>query len=203
VGVDVDDRQAARSGLHGCLPRRSCARRIASPRRGAAPHRSPLQGGTRGAPSSSAEEASGRISGIPRGGRREGRGRRGFAASPLPSARTLARRGARPELESRVGFEAIPASDGYANPAWQLLSALALDLVRAFPIGTGTSRQPRALERTCVCLLHALATLRLELIHRPARSARSTGRPQPRFAVSPRAQAEIRRYERALDRFVA
>jgi len=107
------------------------------------------------------------------------------------------------ELKSQVAFEAIPSNDRYANAAWQLLSALTLNLVRGFQIDTGAARRPRTLKRTFAYVLQSLATLRFELIHQPVRIARPKGRAQLRFAVSPRTQAEIRRYERALDRLAA
>lgn len=107
------------------------------------------------------------------------------------------------ELKSQVAFEAIPSNDRYANAAWQLLSALSLNLLRGFQIDTGAPRRPRTLKRTFAYVFQSLATLRFELIHQPVRIARPNGRPQLRFAVSPRAQAEIRRYERALDRLAA
>jgi hypothetical protein len=107
------------------------------------------------------------------------------------------------ELKSQVAFEAIPTNDRYANAAWQLISALTLNLIRGFQIDTGAARRPRTLKRTFAYVLQSLATLRFELIHQPVRIARPSGRLQLRFAVSPRAQAEIQRYERALDRLAA
>jgi hypothetical protein len=107
------------------------------------------------------------------------------------------------ELKSQLAFEAIPTNDRYANAAWQLISALALNLVRSFQIDTGAARRPRTLKRTFAYVLQSLATLRFELIHQPVRIARPNGRAQLRFAASPRAQAEIRRYERAIHRLAA
>lgn len=107
------------------------------------------------------------------------------------------------ELKSQVAFEAIPTNDRHANAAWQLISALALNLVRSFQIDTGAARRPSTRKRTFAFVLQSLATLRFELIHHPVRIARPNGRAQLRFAVSPRAQAEIRRYERAIHRLAA
>jgi hypothetical protein len=107
------------------------------------------------------------------------------------------------ELKSQVGFEAIPTNDRYANAAWQLLSALTLNLIRSFQIDTGAARRPRTLKRTFDYLFQSLATLRFELIHQPVRMARPNGRPQLRFSVSPRAQERIRRCERAVQRLAA
>ena len=107
------------------------------------------------------------------------------------------------ELKSQVAFEAIPTNDRYANVAWQLLSALTLNLVRGFQIDTGAARRPRTLKRTFAYVLQSLSTLRFELIHQPLRLARPSGRTQLRFAAAPRARAHIQRCERALQRLAA
>jgi hypothetical protein len=107
------------------------------------------------------------------------------------------------ELKSQVAFDAIPTNDRYANAAWQLLSALTLNLVRSFQIDTGAARRPRTLKRTFAYLFQSLATLRFELIQQPVRLARPGGRPQLRFAVAPRARARIRRCDRAVQRLAA
>jgi Transposase DDE domain group 1 len=107
------------------------------------------------------------------------------------------------ELKSQLAFEAIPTNDRYANAAWQLLSALTLNLVRSFQIETGAARRPRTLKRTFDYAFQSLATMRFELIHQPVRLARPEGRPQLRFAVAPRARDLIRRCERDVRRLVA
>jgi hypothetical protein len=107
------------------------------------------------------------------------------------------------ELKSQLAFEAIPTNDRYANAAWQLLSALTLNLVRGFQIDTGAARRLRTLKRTFAYVLQSLSTLRFELIHQPVRLARPNGRAQLRFAAAPRAQANIRRCERAIHRLAA
>lgn len=107
------------------------------------------------------------------------------------------------ELKSQVGFEAIPTNDRMANAAWQLLSVLTLNLVRSFQIETGAAHRPRTLKRTFAYVLQSLATLRFELIHQPVRLARPTGRPELRFAVSPRARERIVRCEHAIQRLAA
>jgi hypothetical protein len=107
------------------------------------------------------------------------------------------------ELKSQLAFEAIPTNDRYANAAWQLLSALTLNLVRSFQIDTGAPRRRRTLKRTFAYVFQSLATLRFELIHQPVRLARPGGRPELRFAASPRAQVHIRRCERAVQRLAA
>jgi hypothetical protein len=107
------------------------------------------------------------------------------------------------ELKSQVAFEAIPTNDRYANAAWQLLSALTLNLVRSFQIETGAARRPRTLKRTFDYVFKSLATLRFELIYQPVRLVRPGGRSQLRFAVSPRARSLVRRCERAVQRLAA
>jgi hypothetical protein len=90
-----------------------------------------------------------------------------------------------------------------ANAAWQLLSALTLNLVRSFQIDTGAARRPCTLKRTFAYVLQSLATLRFELIQQPVRLARPAGRPELRFSVSPRARERIRRCEHAIGRLAA
>jgi hypothetical protein len=107
------------------------------------------------------------------------------------------------ELKSQLAFEAIPTNDRYANAAWQLLSALTLNLVRSFQIATGAPRRRRTLKRTFAYVFQSLATLRFELIHQPVRIVRPEGRPQLRFAVSERARARIRHCERTIERLAA
>lgn len=107
------------------------------------------------------------------------------------------------ELKSQLAFEAIPTNDRYANAAWQLLSALTLNLVRSFQIETGAVRRPRTLKRTFDYVFQSLATMRFELIHQPVRLARPGGRSELRFGVAPRAGDLIRRCERAVQRLAA
>ncbi len=107
------------------------------------------------------------------------------------------------ELKSQVAFAAIPTNDRHANAAWQLLSALTLNLIRSFQITTGAARRRRTRKRTFAYVFHSLSTLRFELIQQPIRIARPTGRPQLRFAVSPTARSRIRRCERAIQRLAA
>ncbi len=107
------------------------------------------------------------------------------------------------ELKQHYGFAAIPTNDRTANAAWQLLSVLTLNLVRSFQIALGAPRRPRTLKRTYDYVFSSLQTLRFELIHQPARLVRPAGRPQLRFAVSPRARSQIERCQRAIERLAA
>jgi hypothetical protein len=107
------------------------------------------------------------------------------------------------ELKSQVAFAAIPTNDRYANAAWQLLSALTLNLTRSFQITTGAARRPRTLKRTFDYVFQSLATLRFELFHQPVRLARPGGRLQLRFAVSARARSRIQHCDRTIRRLAA
>ena len=65
------------------------------------------------------------------------------------------------------------------------------------------ARRPRTRKRTFAYLFQSLATLRFELFRQPVRLVRPGGRPELRFAVSPRARERIRHCERALHRLAA
>ena len=97
----------------------------------------------------------------------------------------------------------MPTDDRYANAAWQLFSALTLNLTRSFQIATGAARRPRTLKRIFNYVFPSLATLRFELFHQPARLARPGGRLQIRFAVSPRARSRIQHCDRTIRRLAA
>ena len=107
------------------------------------------------------------------------------------------------ELKSQMAFAAIPSNDRHANAAWQLLSVLALNLVRSFQIATGAARRPRSWKRTFDYVFRSVATLRFELIHQPARLVRPAGSTHIRFAVSPRARSQIEQCKRAIERIAA
>lgn len=76
------------------------------------------------------------------------------------------------ELKHHVAFAAIPTNDRMANSAWQMLSALTLNLVRSFQIAAGAAPRRRTWKRTFDYVFPSLQTLRFELIHQPARLAR-------------------------------
>ena len=104
------------------------------------------------------------------------------------------------ELKQAVAFAAIPTNDRQANAAWQMLSVLALNLVRSFQIAVGTPRRPRTRKRTFAYVFPALRTLRFELIHQPARLVRPAGRAELRLAVSPIARRRLQAAQRRLQR---
>lgn len=104
------------------------------------------------------------------------------------------------ELKQAVAFDAIPTNNRHANAAWQMLSVLALNLVRSFQIATGAFARPRTWKRTFAYVFPALRTLRFELIHQPARLVRPGGVEALRFAVSSRARERIENVQRHLER---
>jgi hypothetical protein len=117
-----------------------------------------------------------------------------FAAGRGGHEKTLA------ELKDQLGFATIPSHDFHANSAWQLLSVLALNLVRSFQLATGAARRPRTWKRTFGYVFRSLRTLRFELIDQPVRIVRPGGRTALRFAVSPAAQRRLRDVDRRLTR---
>ena len=87
-----------------------------------------------------------------------------------------------------------------ANSAWQLISMLALNLMRSFQIALGASPRGRTWKRTFDYVFQSMQTVRFELIHQPLRLVRPAGRAELRFAVSPVARRRIQRAERQLKR---
>ena len=104
------------------------------------------------------------------------------------------------ELKQHFGFAAIPTNDQLANSAWQLLSVLALNLMRYFQITLGAKERRRTWKRTFDYVFRSMQTVRFELIQQPARLMRPKGRPELRFAASPTARNYIEAAQRALDR---
>ncbi len=104
------------------------------------------------------------------------------------------------ELKQHLAFEAIPTQDRVANAAWQQLSALTHNLVRAFQLCVGVERRPNTRKRTCLHTYASLQTLRFTLIDQPLRVVRPAGRTQLRFAVSRSTQRRIERADRQIAR---
>jgi len=102
------------------------------------------------------------------------------------------------ELKQNFGFAAIPTDNAAANSAWQLISVLALNLVRYFQITVGARHRGRTWKRTFDYVFQSMQTLRFELIQQPLRLVRPKGRPELRFAASPAARRRIQAAERAL-----
>jgi hypothetical protein len=101
------------------------------------------------------------------------------------------------ELKQHCGFDAIPTHDRHANSAWQMLSVLALNLVRSFQIQIGARKRPQTQKRTFSYVLESLQTLRFQLIHQPGRLVRPQGQLRLRLSAAPPARKRI---QRALDK---
>ncbi len=104
------------------------------------------------------------------------------------------------ELKQNFAFAAIPTNDRLANSAWQLISVLALNLMRYFQITLGARERGRSWKRTFHYAFQSMQTVRFLLIQQPARLLRPKGRPEIRFAASPAARRRIEHADRALAR---
>ena len=104
------------------------------------------------------------------------------------------------ELKSHFGFAVIPTNQRCANTAWQLISVLAMNLIRYFQITVGAKERSRTRKRTFHYVFQSIATLRFELIHQPLRLIRPKGRPALRFAISSPVRKRIERIQRELER---
>jgi len=103
------------------------------------------------------------------------------------------------ELKNDLAFDVIPTNHYAANSAWQQLSILAHNLMRALQLDTGIAqhrRRPR--KRTAVYRLLTMKTLRFLLIARAGRLARIGGRQILRLAANPATQQLYDRTSRAL-----
>jgi hypothetical protein len=104
------------------------------------------------------------------------------------------------ELKQNFAFAAIPTNDRLANSAWQLISVLALNLMRYFQITLGARERGRSWKRTFHYVFQSMQTVRFLLIQQPARILRPKGRPEIRFAASPAARRRIEHADQALAR---
>ena len=102
------------------------------------------------------------------------------------------------ELKQNFAFDAIPTNDRTGNSAWQLISVLAMNLMRSFQLALGAQHRRRTWKRTFDYVFQSMQTVRFELIHQPLRLVRPQGRPELRFAVSPVARRRIERAQRRL-----
>jgi Transposase DDE domain group 1 len=103
------------------------------------------------------------------------------------------------ELKNDLAFDVIPTNHYAANSAWQQLSVLAHNLMRAFQLETGIAagrRLPR--KRTALYRILTMKTLRFLLIARAARLARLGGRRVLRLSANPATQLLYDRTSRAL-----
>jgi len=103
------------------------------------------------------------------------------------------------ELKNDLAFDVIPTNHYAANSAWQQISALAHNLMRAFQLGAGLAGQkPHPKKRTALYRLFTMKTLRFVLIARAARLARINGRHVLRLTANPATQQLYDRAARAL-----
>lgn len=79
------------------------------------------------------------------------------------------------QLKSHLAFDTIPTNHYGANSAWQLLVALAHNLLVNFQIQTGCVRRRRTEKRTTLYPLKTVQTLRFEVFNRAGRIVRPNG----------------------------
>lgn len=80
------------------------------------------------------------------------------------------------ELKSGYAFDAIPTRNYAANSAWQILCALAHNLVAAFQVETGAAHRRLNAKRSPIVLLKRIATLRFEVFGRAGQLQTPNGR---------------------------
>jgi len=103
------------------------------------------------------------------------------------------------ELKNDLAFDVIPTNHYGANSAWQQISVLAHNLMRALQLDTGIARDKRRPQkRTAVYRLLTMKTLRFLLIARAGRLARIGGRQALRLTANPATQQLYDRTARAL-----
>ena len=103
------------------------------------------------------------------------------------------------ELKNDLAFDVIPTNHYGANSAWQQLSILAHNLMRALQFDAGIARDKRRPpKRTAVYRLLTMKTLRFLLIARAGRLARIGGRQLLRLTANPATQQLYDRTARAL-----
>ena len=80
------------------------------------------------------------------------------------------------ELKHGFAFDCVPSMQEHANSAWQLLSVLSFNLMRAFQAATGaTTRVPNGKDTTHLRFKH-IRKLRFELINRAGRIVKPGGK---------------------------
>jgi hypothetical protein len=92
------------------------------------------------------------------------------------------------ELKSGYAFDTIPTQSYAANSTWQILSALAHNLMIDFQFAAGVPRRPKTLKRTALFTIKSIQTIRYELIHKAGVLRRPRGlavlRLSPNLATS-------------------
>jgi len=80
------------------------------------------------------------------------------------------------ELKGEFALDVVPTRHYGANSAWQQISILSHNLLKAFQLATTAEQKPRSRKRTAAYLLKNARTMRFELIARAARLCRPSGR---------------------------
>jgi hypothetical protein len=80
------------------------------------------------------------------------------------------------ELKSGLAFDTIPAQNYAANSAWQILVAMAHNLLVNFQIATRVARRHRTPKATAIIDLKSVRTLRFELFNRAGLLQHPAGR---------------------------
>jgi hypothetical protein len=108
------------------------------------------------------------------------------------------------ELKGEFGFDAIPTHHYQGNSAYQLISALAYNLVRNFQIDTDLAQsRPRTASRTNIFSFSSLATLRFEWIAAAGRIVNRGGSQILKLCNNARRRERFEHITRNLDRLAA
>jgi hypothetical protein len=89
------------------------------------------------------------------------------------------------ELKGEWALDVVPTHHYGANSAWQQISILGHNLLRNFQLQTLATQKPRSRKRTFRFFLQSLKTIRLMLIHQPARLVKPQGYSVLRFSLAP------------------
>lgn len=102
------------------------------------------------------------------------------------------------ELKGAYAFDAIPTHDYAANSTWQLLSAMAHNLMVSFQIDVGATRRRPTAKRSPVFELRRMATMRFEWLCRAGLVQRPAGRQILKMSRSLPARKTIERIAHTL-----
>lgn len=97
------------------------------------------------------------------------------------------------ELKSGFAFDSIPTHSYAGNSTWQILSAMAHNLMLSFQIETGAPRRRQTAKRSPVFFLKRIATLRFEWICRAGLLQRPAGRQVLKLMNNLPARREVER----------
>jgi hypothetical protein len=108
------------------------------------------------------------------------------------------------ELKGEFGFDAIPTHHYQGNSAYQLISALAYNLVRNFQVDTSLAQsRPRTASRTNIFSFSSLATLRFEWIAAAGRIVNRSGSQILKLSSNARRRERFENIAHNLDRLAA